>query len=141
MRKGKVLDNRAKVTPTAQVGDDFSDLRQLTFLEGVLRHNIMKHRHSWPFNKPVDPIKLKIPDYLEKIKTPMDFGTIKKRLDNNKYTKTEDCIKDIELVFSNCYMYNLPEMDIYAMAKEVEQVFREQLRRMPTVLNRKNSDD
>lgn len=32
------------------------------------------------FHEPVDPDRLNIPDYLEIVKTPIDFGTIKQRL-------------------------------------------------------------
>jgi hypothetical protein len=41
----------------------------------VLRQ-LMKHEHAWPFNEPVDPIKLEIPDYPLIIKNPMDLGTV-----------------------------------------------------------------
>ena len=41
-----------------------------------------KHRWSWPFHEPVDPVKLCIPDYLDIIKNPMDMSTIKRKLDN-----------------------------------------------------------
>ena len=37
------------------------------------------------FHEPVDPDRLNIPDYLEVIKTPIDFGTIKQRLSTNNY--------------------------------------------------------
>jgi hypothetical protein len=38
---------------------------------------LSKHTYAWIFLEPVDPIKLNIPDYLDIIKKPMDFGTIK----------------------------------------------------------------
>lgn len=43
---------------------------------------IFNLRFAWPFKKPVDAEKLKLPDYHTIIKQPMDFGTIKKRLMN-----------------------------------------------------------
>jgi Bromodomain len=46
---------------------------------------VWKHQFGWPFHCPVDAIKLNIPDYHKIIKHPMDFGTIKKRLENNYY--------------------------------------------------------
>jgi len=39
-------------------------------------NKLIQHKFGWPFANPVDPIALNIPDYLEKIKHPMDFGTI-----------------------------------------------------------------
>ena len=57
-------------------------------------------------SKPVDPIELGIPDYLQIIKNPMDFSTIKRKLLNNLYTNFKQFTEDIGLVFDNCYMYN-----------------------------------
>lgn len=37
---------------------------------------IRSHKFAGPFNQPVDPIALNIPDYPLKIKKPMDLGTI-----------------------------------------------------------------
>ena len=54
----------------------------------------------------MDTIKLNIPDYHKIIKHPMDFGTIKKRLENNYYWSAKECIKDFNTVFTNCYVYN-----------------------------------
>ena len=38
--------------------------------------SLMRHQYGAPFNQPVDPVALNIPDYFEKITQPMDFGTI-----------------------------------------------------------------
>jgi len=53
------------------------------------------------FQTPVDAVKLNIPDYHTIIKNPMDFGTIKKRLDNNYYWSAKECIKDFNTVFTS----------------------------------------
>lgn len=42
-----------------------------------LLNKLMNHHFAFPFNQPVDPIALGIPDYFEKISHPMDFSTIK----------------------------------------------------------------
>jgi hypothetical protein len=47
----------------------------------------MKHPSGWPFNEPVDIVKLEIPDYFDIVKRPMDFGTVKSNLNSNKYLK------------------------------------------------------
>jgi len=46
----------------------------------TLLKSLMTHKFGWPFNQPVDPIALNIPDYFDVIKQPMDLGTIKVNL-------------------------------------------------------------
>ena len=66
------------------------------------------------FNEPVDPIALGLDDYLDKVSKPMDFGTIMSRLQEGEkagwkkchYLKTEDVLRDVQLVFDNCFAYN-----------------------------------
>ena len=67
-----------------------------------------KHQHGWPFQTPVDTIKLGLPDYFKLIKYPMDLGTVKKRLEHNYYWCSEECIHDVTTMFQNCYLYNKP---------------------------------
>jgi hypothetical protein len=45
-------------------------------------------------------------DYLTVIKSPMDFGTIRKKI--SKYSEKAEFISDCNLVFSNCRIYNKP---------------------------------
>lgn len=47
-----------------------------------------------------------VPDYLEVIDQPMDFTTIKTKLDNEEYSADEEFINDAVQVFINCYTYN-----------------------------------
>ena len=61
--------------------------------------------HLPPPQTPVDANKLNIPDYHKIIKHPMDFGTIKKRLDNNYYWSAKECIKVICLHIIFIYDY------------------------------------
>ncbi|KAF5199621.1 Bromodomain-containing protein [Thalictrum thalictroides] len=57
---------------------------------GVIR-KIMKMDAAEPFNAPVDPVALGIPDYFDIIETPMDFGTICNNLEGgNSYRNSED---------------------------------------------------
>jgi hypothetical protein len=38
----------------------------------------------------------------------MDLSTIKKRLETNYYYSSKECITDVNLMFTNCYVYNKP---------------------------------
>lgn len=92
---------------------------------------VWKHQFGWPFQTPVDAMKLNIPDYHKIIKHPMDFGTIKKRLDNNYYWSAKECIKDFNTVFTNCYVYNKAGEDIVVMAQTLEKLFLTKIASMP----------
>lgn len=51
-------------------------------------------------------VSLSLQDYHKIIKTPMDMGTIKKRLENNYYRSASECMQDFNTMFTNCYIYN-----------------------------------
>merc|ERR1719206_784690 len=63
------------------------------YLKNTVMKAVWKHQFGWPFQTPVDANKLNIPDYHKIIKHPMDFGTIKKRLDNNYYCPAKEGVK------------------------------------------------
>ena len=71
-----------------------------------LMNTLWKFKEADLFHKPVDPQELNIPDYFDIIKNPMDFSTIKKKLNNFTYTNLKEFCADMNLVFENCYTYN-----------------------------------
>ncbi|XP_029356626.1 bromodomain-containing protein 4-like [Echeneis naucrates] len=104
---------------------------QLQYLLKVVLKALWKHQFSWPFRAPVDATKLNLPDYYKIIKTPMDMGTIKKRLENNYYWNAQECIQDFNTMFTNCYIYNKPGDDIVLMAEALEKLFLTKIREIP----------
>ena len=104
---------------------------QLQYLKNVVMKAVWKHQFGWPFHTPVDTIKLNLPDYHKIIKHPMDFGCIKKRLENNYYWSAKECIKDFNTVFTNCYVYNKAGEDIVVMAQTLEKLFLTKIATMP----------
>ncbi|KAM6963096.1 bromodomain testis-specific protein [Aplochiton taeniatus] len=104
---------------------------QLQFLERVVIRALWAHHFSWPFRQPVDAVALRLPDYYTIIKTPMDMGTIKKRLQSNYYWKALECIQDFNTMFTNCYVYNRPGDDIVLMAQALEKLFLQRVAEMP----------
>ncbi|XP_066516437.1 bromodomain-containing protein 3-like [Hoplias malabaricus] len=104
---------------------------QLQFLRMVVLKTLWKHRLSWPFQAPVDAVKLCLPDYHKIIKTPMDMGTIKKRLQSGFYKNAQECIQDFNTMFTNCYIYNKPGDDIVMMAEALEKLFLQMISEMP----------
>ena len=49
---------------------------------------------------------MQIPDYPDIVKNPMDFGTIKKKLNLYAYKSGQEFLDDMKLVFDNCILYN-----------------------------------
>lgn len=104
---------------------------QLQYLLKTIHKAVTKHKHAWPFEYPVDTKALKLPDYHNVIKEPMDFTTIKKRLENYWYYDAYECVADFKQVFVNCYIYNKPTEDVVMMARQVEQLFLDKLNDLP----------
>lgn len=90
----------------------------------VVIKKIMKMDAAGPFNAPVDPIALGIPDYFDIIDTPMDFGTICHNLERgHKYMNSEDVFRDVQYIWDNCYKYNNKGDYIVDLMKRVKKNF------------------
>ncbi|KAE9599371.1 putative chromatin remodeler Bromodomain family [Lupinus albus] len=90
----------------------------------LIIRKIMKMDAAEPFNVPVNPEALGIPDYFNIIDTPMDFGTICRRLENNeKYMNSEDVFKDVQYIWDNCYKYNNKGDYILDLMRRVKKNF------------------
>jgi bromodomain-containing protein 3 len=88
-----------------------------------MMQSLCKHHQAWIFLEPVDIKKLNIPDYFDIIKQPMDFGTIKSKLNSNQYLKVSDFLYDLNLVFENCIQYNGENSSVSVMCKGVKEEF------------------
>jgi hypothetical protein len=89
-------------------------------------NHLWKQNGAIVFHEPVDPILFNIPDYLEVIKNPMDFATIKSKLAKYVYKSPSEFIGDVELVFTNCIIYNGENSDYGVIAKGLKEEFRKQ---------------
>ncbi|XP_034293112.1 bromodomain testis-specific protein isoform X1 [Pantherophis guttatus] len=104
---------------------------QLQYLQRAVMKAMWRHNFSWPFHQPVDAEGLKLPDYYNIVKEPMDLTTIQKRLEHQYYTCAAECIENFKTMFANCYLYNKPGDDIVFMAQELEKVFLQKIAQMP----------
>lgn len=83
-----------------------------------------KYNHvSWPFMTAVDPVALNIPTYHSIIKKPMDFGTMKLKLDRGEYENAKEFEADARQVFQNCYRFNPQSDPINHTGHQFEGVF------------------
>lgn len=69
-----------------------------------LLDDIFKHPDSHPFREPVDTRAY--PDYLKIITEPIDFGTIRKKLEASDYIELKRFDQDCRLVFRNSKAFN-----------------------------------
>ncbi|XP_062490181.1 bromodomain-containing protein 1 isoform X4 [Pezoporus occidentalis] len=63
------------------------------------------------------PVNLKeVPDYLDHIKHPMDFSTMRKRLEAQGYKNLSEFEEDFNLIIDNCMKYNAKDTIFYRAA-------------------------
>uniref|UniRef100_A0A3Q3LD79 Bromodomain containing 1a n=1 Tax=Mastacembelus armatus TaxID=205130 RepID=A0A3Q3LD79_9TELE len=66
------------------------------------------------FTQPVDVNE--VPDYLDHVKHPMDFSTMRQRIDAQGYNNFEQFENDFNLVIDNCMKYNSKDTYFYRAA-------------------------
>ncbi|KAM0680357.1 transcription initiation at TATA-containing promoter protein [Glugoides intestinalis] len=85
-----------------------------------------KHRkYSRPFLYPVT--EQDAPGYFSIISNPIDLSTIKSKLDTRKYSSAAEFISDLNLMLSNCFVFNKPESDVYKCGEEFDKVLQQLL--------------
>ncbi|XP_027189125.1 transcription factor GTE1-like isoform X2 [Cicer arietinum] len=89
-------------------------------------NEITQHKWAWPFKEPVDVEGLQLHDYYEIIEKPMDFSTIKRKMeakDGSGYKNVREIYADVRLIFKNAMRYNDEKNDIHVMAKTLLEKF------------------
>lgn len=107
---------------------------------GAVLTLLMNQDNAWVFNTPVDPVALGIPDYFEKIKKPMDLGTINKRLDQSSYKEVHGFDADVRLTFANAMIYNEPGTPVHEMAKELLGLYNSEFQKMTDKLKKEEEE-
>ncbi|KAF3450117.1 hypothetical protein FNV43_RR06197 [Rhamnella rubrinervis] len=103
----------------------------------VILRQITQHKWAWPFMEPVDVKGLGLHDYYKVIEKPMDFGTIRSKMeakDGTGYNNVREIYADVRLVFKNAMKYNDEKDDVHVMAKTLLEKFEERwLQLLPKV--------
>uniref|UniRef100_A0A8C1IUR1 Bromodomain and PHD finger containing, 3a n=1 Tax=Cyprinus carpio TaxID=7962 RepID=A0A8C1IUR1_CYPCA len=69
------------------------------------------------------PVNLKeVPDYLEFVSEPMDFSTMRDKLEAHKYSSVADLESDFNLMISNCLRYNSNDTVFHKAAMQLREV-------------------
>lgn len=95
---------------------------------GKILHQITQNKWAWPFMEPVDVKGLGLHDYYEIVEKPMDFSTIKKKMeakDGSGYKHVREICADVRLIFKNAMKYNDEKNDFHVMAKSLLAKFEE----------------
>lgn len=130
--KRRQLDASRREAAAAKRMQDL--MRQFSVL---LRQHIMGHKWAGPFMQPVDVVGLGLHDYYEVIEKPMDFSTIKNKMeakDGSGYNNVREICADVRLIFKNAMKYNDERNDVHVMAKTLLAKFEEKwLQLLPKV--------
>ncbi|XP_066526565.1 bromodomain and PHD finger-containing protein 3 [Hoplias malabaricus] len=69
------------------------------------------------------PVNLnEVPDYLEFVSEPMDFSTMREKLEAHKYCSVSDLEVDFNLMVSNCLRYNSTDTVFHKAAMQLREV-------------------
>ncbi|XP_039123949.1 transcription factor GTE6-like [Dioscorea cayenensis subsp. rotundata] len=112
---------------------------------GRILNQILQHQWAEPFMDPVDVEGLQLHDYYEIIKKPMDFNTIKTRMeakDGTGYKNVREIYADVRLVFTNAMTYNGEKNEYHIMAKTLLRKFEDKwLHLLPMVLKEERKQE
>ena len=96
--------------------------------------------HSFPFLAKVN--RREAPDYYDVIKSPMDLGTMARKLKSMQYRGKIEFARDLKLIWDNCLYYNSDPASIYRVhATEMMKRAETALKRVPEIqlgMSRKN---
>uniref|UniRef100_A0A3B3C8Y7 Bromodomain containing 1a n=1 Tax=Oryzias melastigma TaxID=30732 RepID=A0A3B3C8Y7_ORYME len=89
-------------------------LTPFSILLRVLLDQLQAKDQARIFAQPVDVNE--VPDYLDHIKNPMDFSTMRQRIDAQCYNNLEQFEADFNLIVNNCLKYNSKDTYFYRAA-------------------------
>ncbi|KAF6117613.1 bromodomain containing 1 [Phyllostomus discolor] len=90
---------------------------RLTPLTVLLRSVLDQLQDKDPARIFAQPVSLKeVPDYLDHIKQPMDFATMRKRVEAQGYQSLLEFEEDFDLIVDNCMRYNAKDTVFYRAA-------------------------
>lgn len=90
---------------------------QLQPFNVTLKHTLEQLQELDTSNIFAEPVPLdEVPDYLDHIKTPMDFSTMYKKVEGHEYKDFDQFESDFDLIVNNCMVYNAKDTVFYRAA-------------------------
>uniref|UniRef100_A0A3Q2XT49 Bromodomain-containing protein 1-like n=1 Tax=Hippocampus comes TaxID=109280 RepID=A0A3Q2XT49_HIPCM len=116
IRKREKL-KREEVSPLQQSALEV----QLTPFNILLRAVLSQLQQKDQYNVFAQPVSTKeVPDYLDHIERPMDFSTMRTRIDGHAYRSLDQFEADFDLIIANCMKYNAKETFFYKVAQRMQ---------------------
>ncbi|KAI0028582.1 hypothetical protein K488DRAFT_80600 [Vararia minispora EC-137] len=113
----------AKAVPKAQSGG--MDIFDLKASRSILQ-KLQNHKSAFLFRQPVDPVRDQAPNYFEVIKSPMDLGTMRGKLETGGYPNRFAFEADFRLMTRNAKTYNPPDTYVFKETTRLETYFEQQ---------------
>ena len=98
-------------------------------LKGV--QNLRRNKNAAAFTAPVDIVALKIPNYPDIVKKPMDLRTMEEKLKSGGYSAVDDYVADFNQIVENTVAFNGPEHPVTIAAHTLKESFDKQMSNLP----------
>lgn len=94
--------------------------------------NLKKAKYSVPFLRPVDTVALNIPNYFDIIQTPMDLGTLDRKLKSDEYKSIQEFVDDFKLIVNNTRRFNGESHAVTYLAMNMQAYFDNMVQKIPS---------
>ncbi|KAG6108434.1 hypothetical protein E4U13_006448 [Claviceps humidiphila] len=94
-----------------------------------------------PFRDPVEPSEDGVPDYLDKVKIPMDLSTMKAKMDRREYATEQDFLADMRQIFENCFTYWRKGDPMYMAGEKLQKTFEDKFTHMNKWITKMGGDE
>lgn len=128
-RSGEVPNGIVAQTDVSDDEDRMTDARY-SFIKKQIQ-SLKKLKAAIPFKEPVDPVKLNLPQYTEIVKNPLALSNIDEKLKTRKYSRISEVYQDLDLMVSNCELFNGTDHPITRDGRSLRNSFDQYMLGLP----------
>lgn len=119
----------AQTGSTSDNEDSMTDVRY-GFMKKQIQ-SLKKLKAATHFKEPVDHVKLNLPSYPEIVKNPVALSNIDEKLKARKYSRVSEVYEDLDLMVTNCTLFNGPDHPIAADGRSLRKSFDQYMSTLP----------
>ena len=82
-----------------------------------------------------------MPDYLDKVKRPMDLMTMKGKMERREYGTDEEFLADMRQIFDNCFTYWKKGDPMWLAGEKLQKTFEEKFTQMNKWISKMGGDE